>query len=195
MSEIEKNSESLNPPLGGGGASESSNPPLGGGGAVSLLVAASSNNAIGKNNQLLWHLPNDLKFFKNTTWGMPVIMGRKTFESVNKPLPGRFNIVITRQPDWKAEGVIVAGDLNDALQKAAETNCKEAFIIGGGEIFKQSMDIADKIYLTRVHADIEGDTFFPVIDESTWQLNSNQDFPADEKHAFEYSFQIWIHKP
>lgn len=161
----------------------------------SLVVAASENNAIGKNNQLLWHLPNDLKFFKNTTWGMPVIMGRKTFESVNKPLPGRFNIVITRQQDWQADGVIVAADLDDALQKAAETNCKEAFIIGGGEIFKQSMDIADKIYLTRVHANIEGDTFFPAIDESKWQLNSNQDFPADEKHAFAYSFQIWIHKP
>ena len=92
---------------------------------ISLIVAASENNAIGKNNQLLWHLPNDLRFFKNTTWGMPVIMGRKTFESVNKPLPGRINIVITRQADWKATDVTVARDLQDALKKAAETNCKK----------------------------------------------------------------------
>ncbi|MEO6539413.1 MAG: dihydrofolate reductase [Ferruginibacter sp.] len=159
---------------------------------ISLVVAAAENNSIGKNNQLLWHLPNDLKFFKNTTWGMPVIMGRKTFESVNKPLPARFNIVITRQQGWKAEGVIVAAGLQDALRKAADTNCNEAFVIGGGEIFTQSMDIADKIYMTRVHADIDGDTFFPAIDESKWQLSFNRDFAADEKHAFAYSFQTWV---
>lgn len=158
---------------------------------ISLVVAAAENNSIGKDNQLLWHLPNDLKFFKNTTWGMPVIMGRKTFESVNKPLPGRFNIVITRQNNWNAEKVIVAAGLQDALRKAADTNCKEAFIIGGGEIFVQSMEIADKIYLTRVHASIEGDTFFPAIDEVKWQLTTNIDFAADEKHAFPYSFQTW----
>ena len=161
---------------------------------ISLVVAAAENNAIGKNNQLLWHLPNDLKFFKNTTWGMPVIMGRKTFESVNKPLPGRFNIVITRQAGWKAEGVIVAADLNEALKKAAETNCKEVFIIGGGEIYKQGIEIAGKIYLTRVHAVLDGDTFFPVVDESKWQLNANQDFAADDKHKFAYSFQTWLKK-
>ena len=161
---------------------------------ISLIVAASSNNAIGKNNQLLWHLPNDLKFFKNTTWGMPVIMGRKTFESVNKPLPGRFNYVITRQEDWNAEGVKVATDLNDALKKAIETNCKEIFIIGGGDIFKQSMELANKIYMTRVHADLDGDVFFPEIDESNWKLISNTDLPADDKHAFAYSFQTWERK-
>ena len=158
---------------------------------ISLIVAAAENNSIGKNNQLLWHLPNDLKFFKNTTWGMPVIMGRKTFEAVNKPLPGRFNIVITRQSGWHTDGVIVAADLEDALQKAAETNCKEIFIIGGGEIYLQAFDKAQKIYLTRVHANIEGDTFFPVIDESKWQQDSIQEFTADEKHAFAYSFQTW----
>ncbi len=158
---------------------------------VSLIVAASTNNAIGKNNQLLWHLPNDMKFFKNSTWGMPVIMGRKTFEAVNKPLPGRINIVITKQPNWNAEGAVVATDLNNALKKAAETNCKELFIIGGGEIYKQAIEIADKIYLTRVHANIDGDTFFPAIDENKWQLTANQDFAADEKHAFAYSFQTW----
>ena len=158
---------------------------------ISLVVAASENNAIGKNNQLIWHLPNDLKFFKNTTWGFPVIMGRKSFESVNKPLPGRTNIVITTNPDWKVETVIVVKNLKDAIQKAAETNSKQIFIIGGGEIYKQSMDIADSIYITRVHADLEGDTFFPEIDKSKWKLTSNQDFEADEKHAYSYSFQIW----
>ena len=158
---------------------------------LSLIVAASANNAIGKDNKLLWNLPNDLKFFKNTTWGMPVIMGRKTFESFGKPLPGRINIVITRQPGWNADGVIIAGDLHDALEKAAETNCKEVFIIGGGEIYRQSIEQADRIYMTRVHATIDGDTFFPVIDESKWRLVSNEDFAADEKHLYAYSFQTW----
>jgi dihydrofolate reductase len=143
---------------------------------------------------LLWHLPNDLKFFKNTTWGMPVIMGRKTYESFNKLLPGRFNIVITRQADWKAEGAIAATDLKDALKKAAETNCNEIFVIGGGEIYKQSFEMADKIYLTRVHTEIDGDTFFLALDENKWQLMANQDFAADEKHAFAYSFQTWVVK-
>lgn len=161
---------------------------------ISLIVAASTNNAIGKNNQLPWHLPNDLKFFKNTTWAMPVIMGRKTFEAVNKTLPGRFNIVITRQADWRAEGVIAATDLEDALKKGEETNCNEVFIIGGGEIYKQGFEIADKIYLTRVHATLDGDTFFPVIDEHNWQLTSNQDFAKDEKHQFAYSFQTWVRR-
>jgi dihydrofolate reductase len=158
---------------------------------VSLIVAASTNNAIGKNNQLLWHLPNDLKFFKNTTWGMPVIMGRKTYESFNKILPGRFNIVITRQANWNAEGTIVATDLNDALKKAAETNCNEVFVIGGGEIYKEAITKADKIYITRVHASFEADTFFPEIDETAWQLTANQDFEVDEKHGYAYSFQTW----
>lgn len=160
---------------------------------ISIVVAAAENNAIGKNNQLLWHLPNDLKFFKNTTWGMPVIMGRKTFESVNKPLPGRFNIVITRQADWKADGVITAADLNDAIAKAAETNCKEAFVIGGGEIYKQAMESANILYLNRVHTVIENaDTFFPEVDETKWQMVSIEEFESDQKHAYPYSFQKWI---
>ena len=161
---------------------------------ISLVVAAAENNAIGKNNQLLWHLPNDLKFFKNTTWGMVVIMGRKTFEAVNKPLPGRVNIVITRQPDWKREDTIIAENLNGALQIAAETHFKEAFVIGGGEIYKQAMTVADKIYITRVHATLEADTFFPVIDEKGWELISNEDFKKDAKHQYDYSFQTWIKK-
>ena len=158
---------------------------------VSLIVAASTNNAIGKNGQLLWHLPNDMKFFKDTTWGMVVIIGRKTYEALNKILPGRTNIVISRQPHWKADNVWVAKDLEDALKQASTTNCKEIFVIGGGEIYKQSMDSADRIYMTRVNASLEGDTYFPEIDPVKWELKENVDFAADEKHAYSYSFQIW----
>ena len=157
---------------------------------ISLIVAASINNAIGKENQLLWHLPNDLKFFKNTTWGGVVIMGRKTFESVNKPLPGRTNIVITKQPDWNAENVEVANSLDDALEKATALNFKEIFIIGGGEIYKQSITIANRIYLTKVHTEIDGDTFFPDLNND-WKMISNRDFKSDEKNKFDHSFQIW----
>ena len=159
---------------------------------ISLIAAAAENYAIGQDNQLLWTLPNDMKFFKNTTWGMPVVMGRKTFESLGKPLPGRVNVVITRQKDWAAEGTIVATDINDALKKAAETNCKEIFVIGGGEIYWQSMTVADRIYLTRVHAEFtEADAYFPDIEEAEWKLISNEDFEEDGKHAYAYSFQIW----
>ena len=161
---------------------------------IAQVVAAANNNAIGKNNQLLWHLPNDLKFFKNVTWGFPVIMGRKTFEAVNKPLPGRTNIVITRNAEWKADGVITALDIEDAIQKAGETNARQIFIIGGGEIYKQSMPVTDTIYLTRVHAVLDGDAYFPVIDENIWKLDSEEDFPADAKHAYAYSFQVWKKK-
>lgn len=161
---------------------------------ISLIVAASANNAIGKNGQLLWHLPTDLKFFKNTTWGMPVIMGRKTFEAVNKPLPGRINIVITTRPGWEAADVITVKDIPEALQKAAETNCKEIFIIGGGEIYKQTMDVADRIYMTRVHAELEGDTYFPEISRNNWELKNNIDCLPDEKHAYPFSIQTWDKK-
>jgi dihydrofolate reductase len=162
--------------------------------SISLIVAASANNAIGKNGQLLWHLPNDLRFFKNTTWGMAVVMGRKTFEAVNKPLPGRTNIVISRDAAWQAPGTQRAGSLEEALQLAATTNCKEIFIIGGGEVYHQAMPLADTVYLTRVHAELEGDTFFPELDESEWRLDSNEDFAADEKHAHAFSIQVWKRK-
>lgn len=160
----------------------------------SFVVAASENNVIGINNKLPWQLPNDLKFFKNTTWAMPIIMGRKTFESTGRPLPGRTNIVITHQQDWKAEGVIVVNDMTAAIRAAEDTDAKEAFIIGGGEIYKQNILLVDKIYITRVHAVLIGDAFFPEIDESQWQLLSNLDFPADEKHKYAYSFQLWQRK-
>ncbi len=162
---------------------------------ISLIVAASENNAIGKNNDLLWNLPNDMKYFKNTTWGMPVVMGRKTFESFRKNLSGRFNIVISKQTDWKADRVTVTGSLDEALQKAKETNCKEIFVIGGGQIYKQSIEVANRIYMTRVHTVIEdADTFFPAIDESKWKMISTEDHTKDEKHAYDYSFQIWEKK-
>ena len=161
---------------------------------ISFVVAAAENNVIGKENRLPWRLPNDLKFFKNTTWAMPVIMGRKTFESFGKPLTGRTNIVITRNDNWKAEGVIAVKDLDGALQAAADTDAKESFIIGGGEIFRQSFLLAQKIYITRIHAQQEGDAYFPAISEGEWQLFSNLDCPADEKHAYPYSFQLWKRK-
>ncbi|HXB10050.1 MAG TPA: dihydrofolate reductase [Puia sp.] len=164
---------------------------------ISLIVAASANNAIGKDNKLLWSLPNDMKFFKNTTWGMPVIMGRKTFDALaGEPLPGRFNFVITRQKDWRPrnEKVTVTKNLDEALKGAEATDSKEAFVIGGGEIYAAAMPVADRIYMTRVHATLEGDTYFPPIDEKDWQLTDNRDFPADEKHAYAYSFQVWDRK-
>jgi dihydrofolate reductase len=161
---------------------------------LSQVVAAADNNAIGKNNQLLWSLPNDMKFFKNTTWGMPVIMGRKTFESLGKPLAGRTNIIITRKPNWQPEGVFVANEIREAMTIAAKTDAKEAFIIGGGEIYKQTMPITQRLYLTRVHTTIEGDTFFPEFNKAEWELLSQLDFTADAKHAFDYSFQVWQRK-
>lgn len=164
---------------------------------ISLIVAASANNVIGKNNKLLWHLPNDLKFFKNTTWGMPVIMGRKTYDSIaGEPLPGRFNIVITRQTDWNPgrDDVWIVKSLEEAVEKAKQTDCKEVFIAGGGEIYRQSMPIANRIYLTRVHTLIDGDILFPVIDEKEWEQTYHLDFAADDKHAYAYSFQTWKRK-
>jgi len=158
---------------------------------LSSVVAASTNNIIGKDNQLLWRLPNDMKFFKNTTWGMPVVMGRKTFESLGKPLTGRTNIVITRKKDWTADGVKVVSTLEEAMSAAADADAKEAFIIGGGEIYKQTMPIVHRIYITRVHAILQGDTSFPVIDEKEWELLSQLDFKADEKHKYDYCFQVW----
>jgi len=158
---------------------------------LSSVVAASTNNIIGKDNQLLWRLPNDMKFFKNTTWGMPLVMGRKTFESLGKPLTGRTNIVITRKKDWTPEGVKVVSNLDEAMLAAADVDAKEAFIIGGGEIYKQTMPLVHRIYITRVHAILQGDTSFPVIDESEWDLLSQLDFKADDKHKYDYCFQVW----
>ena len=159
---------------------------------ISLIVAASTNNAIGKNNQLLWHLPNDMKFFKNTTWAMPVIMGRKTFESLaGKPLNGRLNIVITKQVGLAIEGVSVVNSLASAIEIAQLNDYKEAFVIGGGEIYKAAMPIANKIYLTRVDVIIESDTFFPELHPNSWTLTNVEEHFADAKHQYNYRFQIW----
>ena len=161
---------------------------------ITLVAAASENNVIGKKNQLVWNLPNDTRFFKNTTWSMPVIMGRKTFESLNnKPLTGRFNVVITRNPaSLHPEGPIrIAASLQEAIEIAGETDAKEAFVVGGGEIYKEALPVAGKIVLTRVHTVAEGDAYFPVFSKKEWRLFSNLDFPADDKHQFSYSFQVW----
>ncbi len=175
--------------------SETSKSPFGGfRGLVSLIVATSLNNSIGKANAMLWHLPEDFKFFKNTTWGMPIIMGRKTFESIGKPLPGRTNIIITSNKDWLAEGTLTAKSLEESIQLAIQTNAKEIFITGGGEIYKQTMLMADKIYRTLVHTEIDGDIFFPEIDETIWEKVFEKNVAADEKHKYDMSFQTWERK-
>lgn len=135
-------------------------------------------------------MPNDLKFFKNTTWGMPIIIGRKTFESMGRPLPGRTNIVITRQTHWNKPGITVVKNIQDAMDEADKTDAKEAFIIGGGEIFKETLGIADKIYFTRVHAIVDGDTYLNGFNEEEWHVLSQLDFAADDKHAYPYTFQV-----
>ena len=158
---------------------------------ISLVVAAATNNGIGKDGKMPWHLPNDMKHFKNVTWGLPVIMGRKTFESLGKPLVGRKNIVISRQPGWKAEGAVVVNSIEDALFLVKETDAKEAMVIGGGEIYKTLMEKASRIYLTRVEAEPEADTYFPIINTGQWKLVSQQLHEADEKNAYNHSFQLW----
>jgi len=158
---------------------------------VSLIVAAAKNNVIGRGGEMPWHLPGDLKYFKNTTWGMPVIMGRKTFESFKKHLAGRKNIVITRQKNWKAEAAVVVKNLDDALFVARETDAKEVFVIGGGEIYRLAFERAKRVYLTRIEAEPEGDTFFPELDTRTWRMVSRKDHESDEKNKYPYSFQVW----
>lgn len=157
-----------------------------------MIAAAAENRALGKDNQLIWHLPNDFKRFKNLTTGHYIIMGRKTFESFPKPLPNRIHIIITRQKDYKAEGCIIV----DSIEKAIEICPKEDenFIIGGGEIYKQSLPYADKIELTVVHHNFEADTFFPKILIEDWEM-VNADFQSkDDKHLYDYTFETYIKK-
>lgn len=158
---------------------------------LSHLVAASENNIIGSNNELPWKLSDDFKYFKNKTWGMPVIMGRTSFDAMKKALPGRINIVVTRKKDWHAENVFVTHGTDEAIQKAKESDTKEIFIIGGGEIFKQTIDIVDRIYLTRVHTIVPGDTSYPEINQAQWELVKSDSFPADEKNNYPYTFEVW----
>jgi len=162
---------------------------------ISIVVAAAEDHAIGEGNALLWKLPNDMKFFKNTTWGMPVIMGRKTFESMSsKPLKGRLNIVISRQDQSfkEQEGVLVAKSVEHAIEQAKSSDCNEVFVIGGGEIYRQVLPIAHKIYLTRVHTNFpNADTFFVPLDTNVFKLKEEIPMESDDKHAFAYTFQIW----
>ena len=156
-----------------------------------MLVAADENNLIGNGNKLPWHLPDDLKYFKNLTWGMPVIMGRKTFESVGKPLPGRQNIVITRNADWAQPGVDVVNDIGSAIDLAAKKDVKEIFIIGGAEIFNTSISDADRIYLTRIHHMFEGDVYFTEMKKNEWEMVKEVYRNKDEKNLYDHSFQVW----
>ena len=159
---------------------------------ITLIAAVAENNALGKNNQLLWHLPDDFKRFKSVTTGHHIIMGRKTFESFPKPLPNRTHVIITHQKDYQPQDCLVV----DSLQKAINV-CpadKETFIIGGGEIYRQSIDLCDKLDITKVHHIFEADTFFPEIDLTHWKLVSSEFHSKDEKHLFAYSFQTYLRK-
>jgi len=159
---------------------------------ISIIAAAARNNVIGRDNQLPWQLPDDLRYFKQVTLGKPVVMGRKTFESIGRLLPGRLNIVISRQPDWQAEGVLVASGLEVALQLAerqAPETADELMVIGGAEIYKQALPLASRIYLTRVHEEFEGDAFFPDIDERSWMLVSQT--PGLSEGGLFYEFQVF----
>lgn len=153
---------------------------------LSLIVAASRNGIIGRQNRLPWRLPADLKRFKSLTLGHPVLMGRKTFESIGKSLPGRTNIVITRRKDYQACGAIVAHSLEDALSSVRDAD--EAFVIGGAKIYKQALPSADRIYLTRIHQDFEGDTRLFELDPEDWKETARQDIPADAENRYPYSF-------
>ena len=150
---------------------------------IKIIVATSKNKVIGNNNELIWKLSSDLKRFKELTTGHPVVMGRKTYESIGKPLPNRRNIIITRNLEYEVNGCEVVSSLEEALLL---TN-NDCFIIGGGEIYKQSLEVADKIYLTLVHKDFEGDTTFPELGKE-WATIDTKDFDADEKNEYNYSF-------
>lgn len=160
---------------------------------IIIIVAAGENDAIGKDNKLIWHLSDDLKRFKKLTSGHHIIMGRKTFETFPKPLPNRTHVVITRQSDYKApEGVIVVNSLKAAIETAKDDS--HTFIIGGGEIYKQAMDIAHKLEITRVHAEFDADTFFPKIDSTIWKEVHNTFHKKDSEHAYEFSFLTYVRK-
>lgn len=160
---------------------------------ITIIAAAAQNNALGKDNDLVWHLPDDFKRFKALTTGHYIIMGRKTFESFPKPLPNREHIVITRQKDYNPEGCTVV----HSLEKAIELSCKNdpnPFIIGGGEIYRMGIKIADKIELTRVHGNFEADAFFPEIDPGKWDLVQEEFHPKDDKHEYDFTYLTYIRR-
>jgi dihydrofolate reductase len=157
---------------------------------ISLIAAVATNGTIGRNNDLPWHMGADLKRFKALTTGHHFIMGRRTFESIgSKPLPNRTNVIVTRDPSFRADGVKVTHSLAEAIHLATEAKDDEVFIGGGADIFEQAVHNADRMYITRVHAEVEGDTFFPDFDDvSEWHLTDAEHFDADEKNDYPYSF-------
>jgi dihydrofolate reductase len=157
---------------------------------ISAIVATGKNRVIGSNNEIPWYLPADLIYFKKTTIGHPIIMGRNTFHSIGRPLPKRTNIVITRDLFFSAEGILVAHNIEEALELAEDTGAPEAFIIGGGQVYNQSTDFWDKIYLTEVDIDAKGDTFFPEINDSEWREISREAHAPDEKNEHHYTFIV-----
>lgn len=165
---------------------------------LSIIVAMANNRAIGNNNELLWHLPEDLKHFKRTTMGKPIIMGRKTFESIGRALPGRLNIVITRQQDWQADGVKVVNSIEEALRLAEAQSfidgIDEVMVIGGAQIYQAALPEADRLYVTYVDATIEGDAFFPEIDPQQWQEISREEHDAKDSalksNTYDYAFCV-----
>lgn len=157
---------------------------------ISLIVAITQNDVIGNKGQIPWRLPAEQAIFKQTTMGHPIIMGRRTHESIGRPLPGRTNIVITRQKNYQVAGCIVAGSVEQAIREAERAEGGEkVFIIGGEEIYKQAMPMVDRIYLTRVHADLKGDTFFK-FDESEWQEIAREAHNADDNNQYNYEFIV-----
>jgi dihydrofolate reductase len=161
---------------------------------VSLIVAATRNQVIGRDNQMPWHLSADLRYFKQRTLGKPIIMGRKTWESLGRPLPGRLNIVVTRQTDIALEGAEVFADLQAAIARGQEWACEqgvdEVMVIGGGQLYQQALALTQRVYLTRIDLELEGDTFFPVLDAQQWQQTEAQAHPAQEQEPG-YTFEVW----
>lgn len=163
---------------------------------ISLIAAASENNVIGARGNLPWKLPDDWKHFKELTSGHPIIMGRKTFASIGRPLPNRRNIVITHREGWSADGCDVVHSLDEAFRQAlsfelSALSASELFIIGGGEIYRQALPRADRIYLTRVHAMVEGDVTFPALPPSEWREVNREEHPADERHQHPFTFLVY----
>ena len=162
---------------------------------VAMIWAMSRNRVIGRDNTLPWRLPDDMKHFMKTTMGKPVVMGRKTLESMKAPLPGRTNLVVTRQPDWTREGVVACLTLEDALERAA-AQCavdgqQEIMVIGGAQIYELALPLADRLYVTHVHAEVDGDVFFPEYNEEDWQCVYSQDHQADERNTIDFTIAIY----
>ena len=155
---------------------------------ISLIVAMDRGRVIGMNNAMPWHMPADLKHFKRTTLGKPIIMGRKTFDAIGRPLPGRTNIIVTRDPDWRAEGCVVVYSVEQALQAAAGAD--EVMVIGGANLFEQLLPRATRIYLTEIKADFAGDSYFPALPPGHWLERERQDHPADTSNPHPYSFVV-----